>query len=194
MRWTSFSLLLALFLYKGFFILVEHLPQLTPQAAMVGPHPWDNINNLLLNLRVVELLRRSLLSLDGFCVLMVHAFNFCLVPALFGLLLARSATKHGLALLAIGMPALLTAAFFEMGTSFYTQFPRLVYQAYPLVYVLCGLCLARLSDHQFSARWPRIGAWVAILAVLLHFAWVNADVFGHPVIYYFWFYRTGAYA
>ena len=165
-----------------------------PQAPLIGPQPLDNIKDLLLNVHAVEILRRSLLSLNGFCVLMVHAFNFCLVPALFGLFLARPATKHSLALLAIGIPALLTAAFFEMGTSLYTQFPRLVYQAYPLVYMLCGLCLAKLSEHQFSARWPRIGAWVAILAVLLHFAWVNADVFGHPMIYYFWFYRSGGYA
>jgi hypothetical protein len=99
-----------------------------------------------------------------------------------------------LALLSIAIPALLTYSFFDLGSSFYTIFPRLVYQAYPLVYLLGGLCLARLSECQPSHRWPRLGMWAAISVVVLHFAWVNADVFGHPAIYYYWFNLNAAYA
>jgi hypothetical protein len=194
MRWTLLSLLLASFFYAWFAALTNNLPQLTAQAAMASTPPWDNIKALLLNLRGVEFLRRLLLSLDGFGVLTTHAFNFCLIPALCGLFLARGALKRQPAMLAVGLPALLTYTFFEVGTNFYyTQFPRLVYQAYPVIYVLCGLCLARLSEHQFSVRWPRIGIWAALSVVLLHFVWVNADVFGHPAIYFYWFYRSGGY-
>ncbi len=80
------------------------------------------------------------------------------------------------------------------GFSLYTNGARLVYSAYPLVYILCGLCLAKLSECQFSVHWPRIGMWVAISVIVLHFAWMNADVFGHPAIYYYWYFRTAAYA
>jgi hypothetical protein len=195
LRWTVLSLLLAFLLYASFSIVMRHLPQLVPQDDMMGGKPWDTIKELVLKLQVMELLRRSLLSLEGFGVLMTHAFNLCLAPALCGLFLARSATRRGLVILAIGLPALLTYSYFELGAnSFYTQFPRLVYQAYPLVYLLGGLCLAKLSEHPFSARWPRLGLWMAMLAVVLNFVWVNADVFGHPAIYFYWFYRQAGYA
>jgi hypothetical protein len=191
---TLFSLVLALLLYILFTTLVKRLPQLGLQPALVGNQPWNAIKEMVQGLHTTRIWRHSLRALVGFCVVMTHAFNFCLVPALCGLFLARSATRRFLALLSVGVPALLTYAYFDFGSSFYIQFPRLVYQAYPLIYILCGLCLARLSEHPFSARWPRIGTWMAIFVVFAGFAWVNADVFGHPAIYYYWFYRWGAYA
>jgi hypothetical protein len=195
MRWTLLGLALAIFLCELFALLMNQLPQLILVNAMGGANPWDNILSLLLGFHPKTIWIVSLQALEGFCIVMTHAFNLCLAPALCGLLLARSATTHYLALLSIGIPALLTYAFFDIGANaYYIRFPRLVYQAYPLVYILCGLCLARLSEYPFSIRWPRIGMWLAILAVFLYFGWVNADVFGHPAIYYYWFYRWGGYA
>jgi len=194
MRWTLLSLALAIFLNECFAILINHLAQLVLVPAAVGDNPWDNIFSLLRGFHPKTICAVSLQALEGFCIVMTHAFNVCLAPALCGLLLARSATKHWLALLSIGVPALLTYTFFDIGASVYIRYPRLVYQAYPLVYILCGLCLARLSEYPFSLRWPRIGTWLAILAVCLYFGWVNADVFNHPAIYYYWFYRWGGYA
>jgi hypothetical protein len=156
--------------------------------------PWDNIKEIFTGLHTTRLCRYSLRSLDGFGIVMIHAFNLCLAPALGGLFVARAATKRYLALLAVGIPALLTYTYFDLGSSFYIQFPRLVYQCYPLVYVLCGLCLARLSESRFAVSWPHIGMWTAFFVVTLHFVWVNADVFGHPAIYYYWFYRYKAFA
>lgn len=191
MRWTLLSLLSALFLYEWFSILIDHLPQLASVSVLIDRHPWDNIKELLLDFQGLELLRRAWRSLDGFGIVMIHAFNFCLAPALCGLLLVRNTARHYLAVLAVGLPALMTYTLFELGGSFYyTHAPRLVYQAYPLVYILCGFCLTKLSERELSARWPQMGTWMAGFAVFLHFLWVNADVFGHPGIYYYWFYRT----
>jgi hypothetical protein len=195
LRWTLLSLGLALVLDKGFLVLLGHLPQLllTPAMVAVGD-PWPRIKDMLVEGHTTRLFFQSLRSLHDFCRVMTHAFNFCLVPALGGLLLPRVTIKRYLALLSIAIPALLTYSFFDLGSSFYTIFPRLVYQAYPLVYLLGGLCLARLSECQPSHRWPRLGMWAAISVVVLHFAWVNADVFGHPAIYYYWFNLNAAYA
>jgi hypothetical protein len=192
--WTLFSLSLALLLYKGFDVLINHLPQVGLQPALVGNNPWNNIKDMILGMHTTRLWRCSMRSLDGFRILMTHAFNFCLVPAFFGLFLVRSSPRRYLALLSIGVPALLTYSFFDMGGSFYIQFPRLVYQAYPLIYILGGLCLAKLSEYPRSPCWPRIGLYAAIAAIFLYFVWANADVFGHPVIYYYWFYRGEGFA
>ena len=193
-RWTLLSLLLTSLLCQGFAVLLNHLPQLTLRPAMVSNDPWDSIKDMLLGFHTTRLWRCSLRALNGFGIVMTHAFNFCLIPALCGLFLARSATKRYLALLSIGVPALLTYSFFDLGSSFYIEFPRLVYQAYPLVYLLGGLCLAKLSAYPLSVRWPHLGIWASILVVFLYFAWANADVFGHPNIYYYWFYRTKTFA
>jgi hypothetical protein len=195
MRWTLLSLMLAFFLYAGFTVLIYHLPQLDQvNPSFTAKDPWDNIKEIFTGLHTTRLWLHLLRSLVGFSIVMVHAFNLCLAPALCGLFLARSATKRYLAMLSVGLPALLTYAYFELGSSFYIQFPRLVYQCYPLVYVLCGLCLARLSACRFAVSWPRIGMCTAFFVVTLHFVWVNADVFGHPAIYYYWFYRNEAFA
>jgi hypothetical protein len=195
LRWTLLSLGLALLLYEWFAVLVDYLPQLAPFDPFVISNPWDTIKETFLGFHPMRLWLHSLYSLEGFCVVMIHAFKFCLIPALGGLFLIRPATKQHMALLVVGLPALLTYAFFEMGAnSYYTHSPRLVYQAYPLVYILCGLCLAKLSEYPPLARRPRLGMLAAISVVVLHFAWVNADVFGHPAIYYYWFYRSGGYA
>jgi hypothetical protein len=192
LRWTLFSLLLALFLREWFTVLMNCLPQLGPENPFAASNPWDNIKEMLLGLDLTSFWHHSLYSLDGFCVLMTHAFNLCLIPALCGLFLIRPANTRHLALLAVGLPAFFTYTFFEMGaSSYYTHTPRLVYQAYPLVYILCGLCLAKLSEYPRAVGWPRLGAWVAIFVIVLHFAWVNADVFGHPAIYYYWFFGKG---
>jgi len=194
-RWTLLSLGLALILSKGFLLLLGRLPQLVLTPAF-GPRgdPWPNIKSMVLGLHTTRLWRRSIQTLYDFCRVMAHAFNFFLVPALCGLFLTRVAPRRYLALLSMAIPALLTYLFFGLGSSFYTVFPRLVYQAYPLVYLLGGLCLARLSECQLSVRWPRIGVWAAFLVIFLLFIWVNADVFGHPAIYYYWFNLIGAYA
>ncbi len=195
LRWTLFSLGLAFTLNRSFFVLLHHMPQLvlTPAMIPVGD-PWPRIKAMLQGLHGIRLFLQSIRTLHDFCRVMTHAFNFCLVPALCGLLLVRTTIRRYLALLALVLPALITYSFFGLGSSFYTVFPRLVFQAYPLVYLLVGLCLARLSECQFSGRWPRLGLWAAFSMVLLHFIWVNADVFGHPAIYYYWFNLNPAYA
>jgi hypothetical protein len=194
MRWTLLSLALAFFLYEGFAILVNHLPQLTLVPSLAGINPWDNILSMFQGFHPQMIGSGSLHALEGFCIVMTHAFSLCLAPALCGLFLAGAAAKRHMALLPIVIPALLTYSLFDLGATFYIQFPRLVYQAYPLIYLLGGLCLARLSECQLSVRWPRIGTWMALSVVVVHFVWVNADVFGHPAIYYYWFYRSGGYA
>jgi hypothetical protein len=191
MRWTSLSLALAFILDESFSILFQHLPRIWPIAGMWGPNPLDSITLLLVDLRAFEFMRRAMLSVTGFCSVMMHAFNFCLIPALGSFFLARAATKRCLAILAVGLPAFLTYTLFQMANSiYYTRYPRLVYQAYPLVYLLGGLCLARLFERPFFIGRLRPWAWAAILVVIFHFVWVNADVFGYPGIYYHWFYRT----
>jgi len=194
-RWTLRSLGLALIIYQGYFVLVNQLPQLALTSALMGNNPWDNITGMLVRLDVFALGRHLFRCLYDFLVVMMHAFNFCLVPALGGLFFLPPACRRYWALLSIAVPAFLTYAFFDLGSSdYYIQAPRLVYQAYPLVYILCGLGLARLSEHNFSSRWPRLGTLMAALIMLSCFAWVNADAFGHPAIYFYWFYRWKGYA
>jgi hypothetical protein len=194
MRWTLLSLAWAFFLYECYYAIINSLPQLYSQPPLLGENPVLNIMTMLEGFHIAMLIRCLLHSLGDFCVVMIHAFNICLVPALWGLFLARSTSKRYFSLLAIAVPAFLTYVFFDLGLSIYSQYPRLVYSAYPLIYMLCGLCLAKLAACPLFVRRPRIGMGLAILIVLLHAAWMNADVFGHPHIYYYWFCCGPAYA
>jgi hypothetical protein len=194
LRWTLLSLAWAFFLYECYFAIFNVLPQLYSQPPLIGINPMDNIMAMLEGFHFSMLFQRSLLSLGDFCVVMTHAFNVCLVPALCGLALAGSTSKRHLSLLAFAVPAFLTYMFFDLGFSTYNQYPRLVYSAYPLIYMLCGLCLAKLATCPRFIHRPRVGMGLAILIVLLHATWVNADVFGHPHIYNYWFCWRPAFA
>jgi len=194
LRWTLLSLAWAFFLYECYFTIINSLPQLYSEPPMEGANPMVNIMAMLGGFHIAMLFQSTLLSLGDFCVVMIHAFNVCLVPALVGLVLAKSASKRYFSLLAITVPAFLTYMFFDLGLSGYNQYPRLVYSAYPLIYMLCGLCLAKLAACPLFIRRPRLGLGLAIMVVLLHSAWMNADVFGFPHIYSYWFYCGPAYA
>jgi len=195
LRWTLLSLAWAFFLYECYFTVINALPQLYSQAPLIGENPMVNIMAMLKGFHLATLFQRLLFSFGDFCVAMIHAFNICLVPALGGLILAGSAFKRHFSLLAIAAPAFLTYMFFDLGLSgIYNQFPRLVYSAYPLIYLLGGLCLAKLAAGPLFIQRPRLGMGLAILIVLLHAAWMNADVFGYPHIYRYWFYCGPVYA
>jgi hypothetical protein len=194
LRWTLIAMIWAFSLYGLCNLAMNRLPQLETFSASVVSDPWVHIKWTIEGFHLVTLWKDSLRTLGDYGVVMIHAFGFCLAPALGGLWLLRSSPKRCLTLLAIALPGLLTYSYFDLGGSvYYRQFPRLVYSAYPLVYILAGFCLAKLAERRLSNRRPGLGIGLAVFAVVLNFAWLNADVFGCPGIYRYWFYRWPTY-
>ncbi len=91
------------------------------------------------------------------------------------------------------VPSFATAAFLYFGKTFLGLMPRFSFIAYPAIYVLCAAAL--WSAGRFAAaHWPgsrshRAGIAVVLAGVAAQVVLVNADVFGHPWLYYLFYWE-----
>jgi len=119
-------------------------------------------------------------------------FVFPLAVAIVGLFYLDKSPKLKLAGL-LFLPSLASAAFLYLGQTVLATLPRFTFIAYPAVYILCGVALwtaARaLGSRWAGLRWKYAAAAVALCGIALHIVLVNADVFGHPWLYYLFYYE-----
>ena len=124
------------------------------------------------------------MSVRGFGRSLAHCFQLCIIPAIYGLWVIKK--NHRPVIFSLLLAPFLTYAFFEIGENWlYTRFPRLVMLAYPAVFLLAGIGLAKLHLKN------RFVAWAFIIT---NFIYLNIDVWGYPWIYYLWFYKNPGYS
>jgi hypothetical protein len=185
-RWYLGAIFCAFALQLGFLTLYKCLPGFLVVQALVplGGHPIDNLKRTILNFEIFKLLKLSLWTLRGFGRVSLHAFNFTLLPIIAGIwaLWKNKKTTELKLLGALLLPAFLTYALMEMGESFYILFPRIVYSAHPILFIVGGWALS---------RW---GRWQALAFAGFYSLYVNMDVWGFPWIYYLWFYRNAGFS
>jgi hypothetical protein len=186
-RSSVLGVVVGLAVYLGFIILGHQLPYLTDRPALMGPDPVSSVMSLLLSFDLLKIAGKVMHAVLGFGGAMDHAFLFCLIPAVGGVFLVRGAAR--LFLLSLVIPAVITYFLMDLADSFYIFFPRLVYSAYPAVYILGGVGLAGLSAKLRPHSMPFLGGLIAWSFLAIHTVYANLDVWGLPQIYNFWFYR-----
>lgn len=112
-------------------------------------------------------------------------FVFPLLIAAAGILF--TATPKVLRLIGLlALPGFVNYIVLYFGQTELATFPRFVYIGYPAVYIACAVAVVRLAELRF-ARWAP--AAVAAVAIGLHVALTNVDVFGYPWLYYLFYYQ-----
>ncbi len=116
-------------------------------------------------------------------------FVFPLLVAAAGLFCLSSSLKLKLVGL-LFLPSFAGAAFLYLGQTYLATLPRFAFMAYPAVYILCGVALwAAANSLQTALRWKYAAAAVAFCGVAANVLLVNADVFGHPWLYYLFYWE-----
>jgi hypothetical protein len=196
-RWPiAISVGLAIGIYVAFGLLTG------PMTTFVH----DNSNSKFIGLSVTNAmaaLRSNPLGLQSYVLyggllrnyvwnLSNAVFVFPLAIAIAGLFCLNSAPKLKLVAL-LFLPSFASAAFLYLGQTPLAAWPRFTFIAYPAVYVLCGVALwtgARTFGSRWvGLRWKYAATAVALCGAGLHIALVNADVFGHPWLYYLFYYE-----
>jgi hypothetical protein len=117
-------------------------------------------------------------------------FVFPLLLAVFGLFSLNNSLNLKLVGL-LFLPSLGSVIFLYLGQTYLSILPRFAFTAYPAVYILCGVALCGIA-RAVGARWRYAAMAVALVAVTAHVMLVNADVFGHPWLYYLFYYEQWA--
>jgi hypothetical protein len=91
------------------------------------------------------------------------------------------------------LPSFAGTAFLYLGQTYLATLPRFSFIAFPAVYILCAVALwtaARNIGLRWAAsRWKYAAGAVALCGIAIHIVLVNADVFGHPWLYYLFYYE-----
>lgn len=165
-------------------LLMPHQNALPP-----GAKPLHVIMDLLRQGSIIRLYRRTIDTIYGYSDSLLHAFQLTALLGLPMVLLIRDKRTRCF-LGCLFLPGFLTFWMFQLALSFYTEFPRLVYSAYPALYVLGGAALAAMAARTASAIQSRLKAALVWGIVAANFVYLNLDVWGFPLIYYRWFYRS----
>jgi hypothetical protein len=119
-------------------------------------------------------------------------FVFPLLIAIIGLFCLASPQKLKLVGL-LFLPSFACTAFLYFGRTTLAMMPRFSFVAFPAVYILCSVALwtaaRRVGLRWAASRWKYVAAAVALCGIALHIVLVNADVFGHPWLYYLFYYQ-----
>ncbi len=85
------------------------------------------------------------------------------------------------------LPSLLTQIFFQFDGPFpfhYQNSPRILASAFPAIYLLAGLALAKFLDTEWSLRNRKMAISLVCFLIGIQVFISNVDVFGFPVVYY----------
>jgi hypothetical protein len=120
-----------------------------------------------------------------------NAFFFLTpVMAVVGTFLVRQRCK-AIIILSLLLPSMFGLAFLHFGYSWIADLPRLVYVAYPGVYLLAALTLIELRHTIAGLSLPQL-AWGSVgLLLMAVFTLSNIDVFGLPQLYYLFYWDQG---
>jgi len=187
---TIIGVFIGFIIYKSYLAIFHKLPYLIERepVATGGGHPVDNLLITLKHFEGSKILRLLLRDLQDFPSALFHAFNLATFLALIGIFWTKG--RERLYLLVLFIPAFLIWSLMELGESFYTEFPRLVYSAYPAVFILAGVALATIEQRLQPKVFLRLGLTISLLLMLTNIVYANLDVFGFPQIYFHWFFRT----
>ncbi len=175
--------------YVAFGVLTRSMPSIVPDAANTK-YIGDSIHHALALITTFPLSRTGYPVFAGFLAGYAHQLSgalFAFVPllAMAGLLFLKDHKEIHLAGL-LALPSLITFAILYAGQTLLATLPRLVFTAYPAIYLLCGIFIVRLGGFAgTNRRWvvPMLGT----LVIGLHAGMANADVFGYPWLYYLFF-------
>lgn len=191
-RWWGVSVIIltGITLSQGFLFLGTQVPEITyiPTLTNIEQHPFVSIKAFIQSVIPKDVFVHFCTSFFAYADAMLCAFPLTIVPAFAGLFLFVKCKSKSF-LLCLLLPGLMTYCMFYMARSLYTDFPRLVYSAYPMVYLLAGLSIAEVEGR--LNRWRGgVGKIVAGSFIFANWIYLNADVWGFPGIYFSWFYRT----
>ena len=91
--------------------------------------------------------------------------------------------------ISLGAPALIIIIFFIMGRSGLETMPRFVYGIYPMIYLFAAIAL----DTLFEKNNSNYKNYILYTVLFITFMINNADVLGHPSMYYHFYYGSGNY-
>jgi hypothetical protein len=188
---TIVSIVISLTIQNTFSYLCDWVGYVNqmPTLALVEGHPLDNVLNLITGSEFHKLIEAIFFLPWHFTNTFFHAFHFAGIVALIGLFLLKD-WRIRLTSILLTLPAILTFGLMDIAGSFYTKFPRLVYSAFPIVFLLNGFVLVKIMQWFCQLNLPRLGQVISGSWIAACFVVANIDVFGFPAIYYFWFYMT----
>lgn len=186
---TACSLLVALGIYGAFLFLQFNVLCLTADSGntSVITRSWEQVRTLLAQCDIGRLYVATALFFRTYCGNLGQAFF--VVPVLLaavGAVLCRERAQGlwiGLALI----PSLMGQAFLSYGGHYQATNPRLVFGAYPAVYLLAAMALGAMGGGT-RPGWGqqlRVIAPAGVLAGI--FCLNNMDAFGYPQLYYLFF-------
>lgn len=119
-------------------------------------------------------------------------FVFPLLIAIIGLFCLSSRPKLKLVGLLV-LPSFASTTFLYLGQTPLATLPRFSFAAFPAIYILCAVALwtgaRKIGLRWAGSRWKYAAAAVALCGIALHIVLVNADVFGHPWLYFLFYYQ-----
>jgi hypothetical protein len=86
----------------------------------------------------------------------------------------------------LALPSFITFVALYLGQTSLATYPRFVFVAYPAIYTACAVAIVRIA-RQWTV--PFAPAAITAFAICLHIVLTNADVFGHPWLYYLFYYQ-----
>jgi hypothetical protein len=118
--------------------------------------------------------------------------SFLVLPVLLSLLglvfIQRKETGH--LILALFCPVILMHGFLQLGNTDLSHQARFLYNAYPGVYLLAAIALARVEDWLSGKAGKRIARGIVGMILLLNGIIANMDSLGFPQIYVSYFYSV----
>jgi hypothetical protein len=194
MRRITVSAALSIGIYIAFGLLTAHMKSFV--------HDTNNIKDIGRSLtNALAILQTSPVAVKSYVLytgllpnyvlnLGNAVFVFPLLLAVFGLFSLNNSLNLKLVGL-LFLPSLGSVIFLYLGQTYLSILPRFAFTAYPAVYILCGVALCGIA-RAVGARWRYAAMAVALVAVTAHVMLVNADVFGHPWLYYLFYYEQWA--
>jgi hypothetical protein len=187
---AMFITLVGFIISRTFLYLCGSILNMNFQVALApGSNPIASIFELLASGNILAIWRRTFDTVHTYGWALGNAFQLTALIAIPMIILMRD-RRAKLFLGILFLPGITTFWMFMLAKSFYTEFPRLVYSAYPAVYILGGAALARLELVTSVKNRNRFFSRIAWGIVMVNFIYLNIDAWGFPQIYYRWFYRT----
>ncbi len=179
-------------IWVGFGAVVRHLPGIDVHPTFQGGYgnPTENLLHILFSGDVNLILSILSEALIAWGKLSFHAFSTVLPFAILSLFYLKRRNVHSMTPLVFIAPALiacLSLSFTQQ--TLYFQFGRTVFGAYVGIYLLAALSLAALIEKQ--KKW---GFSISVVLLFANFIHWNLDVWGHPCIYFHWFYGNPGFA
>lgn len=166
--------------------LWQFIPGITYHSALVDPSlsPMKEVVKVIVGFDLLEWAAMTWATVSGWVTFSLRAFMWWFTLALLALWPLRKEREKFRFFILLFLPSFATYAIMQWSrTEYYLQFPRIVFSAFPVVYLLSGKFLEMLSNM------GRVYHYVAVGVVVFHIFLMNLDTFGFPYIYMHWFYR-----